>query len=232
MTSRSWYYIEAGQPKGPFGDEQMVEWFLSRRLPGNTPVWNQEMKDWVPASSLKQFTVQAPAIPPFAPVVTNGSASAAPAHLIDAANAVQAPPLPAFEQAWPRQQHSAYREARIAQPGDKLYLWDTPALARELKAGTLTQQARMKHLALVVTLYAVGINLLQFNDEAFSALKVIESLALVAAAPFGTLYCYNVNRAGDDQDFTSRYICLSVPIGIRFFWFPLSFFCRFSCFRH
>ncbi|MFA5190631.1 MAG: tetratricopeptide repeat protein [Verrucomicrobiia bacterium] len=98
-----------------------------------------------------------------------------------------------------------------------MYLWNTKALAKELRDGTLTERERMKYFLLFMTLIAVGSDNLFSHPEPISSARIILSAINIIATVGGTYGAYRINRAGDDRDFIARAICLSIPLTIRIF---------------
>jgi len=45
---------------------------------------------------------------------------------------------------------------------------------------------------------------------------VLLSVLMIVITFIGTLWCYWVNRAGDNREFIDRYICYGFPLSIRF----------------
>lgn len=95
-----------------------------------------------------------------------------------------------------------------------MYFWNTNALQSELKNGTLTQADRFKYFFVFVVLTAIGIEISRhmpvpsFERSIGSVLNIIVTIV-------GTIWCYKVNKAGDNSEFIDRYICLSLPVSVR-----------------
>ena len=120
-----------------------------------------------------------------------------------------------------------------------MYLWDTQALAIELKQDTLNQRERLKYIFLIVFLFSVGMYLYLgnlFNESGINidgTLVTATDLTIIALYQLiyiTTVYlCYRANRNGDNQDFTSRFISLQIPltmkaIAITYAFLPLTLF--------
>jgi len=103
-----------------------------------------------------------------------------------------------------------------------MYLWNTKALAKELKEGTLSEREKFKYYIVGVILFNI---MTMFPSSGGSSLTdyligiVISSLILFV----GAYVCYGVNKAGDNINFIERFICLSLPIGIKFFLLTILF---------
>lgn len=98
-----------------------------------------------------------------------------------------------------------------------MYLWNSGKLVNDLRDNAVSEKEKLKYVLFwVVATMIVSDPLLHFdyeyvlNDAILSAVMLIVSIA-------GTIYCYKVNKNGDNKDFLTRYICLSIPVGIRAF---------------
>jgi uncharacterized RDD family membrane protein YckC len=92
MEPRQWHYASKGGQVGPIPEQELVRLFHSGQLTPDTLVWTQELKDWVPASSvdglLPPSSIPAPQPPPIAPAPAAPAAYAgfwrrAAAYIID-----------------------------------------------------------------------------------------------------------------------------------------------------
>ena len=96
-----------------------------------------------------------------------------------------------------------------------MYLWNTKALAGELKDGTLGQRERFEYLLLFVTLTVIAMESGRYSSEQPSLLMWVDSALAIVITVAGTWLCYQANRKGDDREFIDRYICMAFPIAIR-----------------
>lgn len=96
-----------------------------------------------------------------------------------------------------------------------MYLWHTSELAAQLKHGGVSQHDRFRYLLVFIVIIALGIELASYLERASSVLDISESVLTVMVIVFGSVWCYQVNKKGDDQNFVERYICLNVPIFFR-----------------
>lgn len=97
-----------------------------------------------------------------------------------------------------------------------MYLWNTRALATELKDGTLSQRERFKYYLLGTVAYASAVELLSYYPEESTILNISNSVITIAITIFGIVWCYIQNQAGEGHEFIDRMVCLSVPVVIRF----------------
>lgn len=58
-----WYFAEAGQTLGPYGTEELRARLRDGRLKGQTPVWNAQQAEWLPAEKSVLGEPAAPAAP-------------------------------------------------------------------------------------------------------------------------------------------------------------------------
>src|SRR5262249_26052562 len=56
MSTRTWFYVEAGHQHGPVGAEELAAWIQSARLPRNVQVWREGLPQWTPAEALPEIT--------------------------------------------------------------------------------------------------------------------------------------------------------------------------------
>ncbi len=108
-----------------------------------------------------------------------------------------------------------------------MYIWDIKKLESDIRRGSLTQSEKYKYLLVFMIIAALCMEGSSYVSELFSFPRLFESSFVILATIFGTMYCYKVNREGDDSDFIDRYICLYLPIFIRL---VVQFFFVFSAF--
>jgi len=108
-----------------------------------------------------------------------------------------------------------YNTISATQGGCNMYLWNTNALANELKEGTLSEREKFKYYITSTLLYELLILVTSFSARTFSAVEIFLSLLSIAILFFGTYQSYRVNQKGDGLNFIERFICLSLPIGIK-----------------
>jgi len=104
-----------------------------------------------------------------------------------------------------------------------MHIWNTKALAAELKSGELSQHERFKYLILFIVLLFVSIDLsLYLPEEPLYILDVVNTLYYIIATIVGLILSYRINKMGDNKEFIDRFICLSAPI---YFKLIVIFFC-------
>ena len=96
-----------------------------------------------------------------------------------------------------------------------MYLWKTSDLVAQLKAGTVSEKDKMLYVLVTGLGYGIMSDPLFSIGLEYSMLDWVGLVLMILTTTVGTLYAYTKNRNGDDQDFITRYISLSVPIGIR-----------------
>lgn len=98
-----------------------------------------------------------------------------------------------------------------------MYFWNSQALARQLKTGSLSQRERVKYL--VATLLVVTIATYVRSWSSYR-IAVSETLVAMVATVLGVWICFSANEQGDGKDFTDRFICLgwttSIRVGLAF----------------
>jgi hypothetical protein len=91
-------------------------------------------------------------------------------------------------------------------------------LAIALRDGTVTERQRLFYLVITNFLYSlcatctVGHYIWRQDLNFYNYLNDAISLTFVI---FIVMYAFSINKAGDSRDFTSRYICITVPIGVK-----------------
>ena len=108
-----------------------------------------------------------------------------------------------------------------------MHIWEIKRLESEIRRGSLPQSEKYKYLLAFMIINAICMEGSSYISELFSFPRLFESTFVILATIFGTVYCYKVNREGDDSDFIDRYICLYLPIFIRL---VVLFFIVFSIF--
>lgn len=99
-----------------------------------------------------------------------------------------------------------------------MYIWKVKKLSSDLRNNRVTEKEKFKYI-----LFWALATLLSSDPALFIGLEyTITSIMLVVLTIMGTNYCYFINKTGDNNDFITRYVCLSVPIGIRV---VILFFC-------
>jgi len=97
-----------------------------------------------------------------------------------------------------------------------MYLWNTKALAKELKEGTLSEGEKFKYYLFGVIIYALLFEFGGYLDkEIFTTVNLLLSITIVSLDIIGIYLCYEANKQGDGLLFIERIVCLSVPLGIR-----------------
>jgi hypothetical protein len=101
-----------------------------------------------------------------------------------------------------------------------MYFWNIKALKEELVNGQLSQRERFKYYLACTILYALSLELTVVSPVPFNNLLLVQSVLTIALTIAGTIYCYRINRAGDDQEFIDRIFCIGWVVGIKLavFW--------------
>jgi hypothetical protein len=97
-----------------------------------------------------------------------------------------------------------------------MYFWNTKALAIELQEGSVDQKEKMKYFVIFMLSTYVIFDLSLYMQEDYSSNYFILSLADTGLMMIAVYLCYRINRDGDDSEFIDRFVCLSLPIAIRF----------------
>jgi hypothetical protein len=94
-----------------------------------------------------------------------------------------------------------------------MYIWNVKALAQDLKAGQVSQKEKMKYFLVTIIVQMLMTSMpaqpsLQYGD-------FIRTVIFSIITAIGIVVCYKANSRGDDKEFVERFICLSLPIGVR-----------------
>jgi len=98
-----------------------------------------------------------------------------------------------------------------------MYLWKIDNLIAELRNGTLSQAARFKYLLAFMLITVIILEISIFVSEVPSVASLSESIIVILITVLGTIWCYQTNKSGDNQEFIDRFICLTLPILVRIF---------------
>lgn len=96
-----------------------------------------------------------------------------------------------------------------------MYLWNTNALARELKEGTLSEREKFKYLLVYVVVEVILLELSNYPPYEYSEFMIPMSVFSILSVIIGTYICYRTNQNGDGVRFIERYICLGLPLSIK-----------------
>ncbi len=96
-----------------------------------------------------------------------------------------------------------------------MYFWQTKQLEADFINGSLSQNERYRYLLTFMIITASCMELSSYISELPSFIRIIETSSVILATIFGTMFCYNTNKEGDNVDFIDRYICLFLPLFIR-----------------
>lgn len=97
-----------------------------------------------------------------------------------------------------------------------MYFWNTKALAKELKEGSVDQKEKMKYFVIFMLSTYVVFDLSLYMQEEYSSDDFILSLLNTGLMMIAVYFCYRINLEGDNFEFIDRFVCLSLPISIRF----------------
>ena len=98
-----------------------------------------------------------------------------------------------------------------------MHLLNTNALVLKIRNNELSQTDRFKYFFISTVLTSVCIEMVSYSDTASSTLAILNSTLLVLIAIIGLLVVYRANKSGDNKDFIDRYICISLPVGVKVF---------------
>lgn len=87
-----------------------------------------------------------------------------------------------------------------------MYFWKAKALARDLKENKVSEKEQMAYYLLFgIAFILPGNHDISWFEWAMSVTGVV----------FGTIWCFQANQRGDNENFIVRMTCLSVPVFVR-----------------
>lgn len=96
-----------------------------------------------------------------------------------------------------------------------MYLWKSKDLAGDLKDNLVSESEKLKYMLFGGIATLLAYDPIFYYDLPYRTLDTIISVLVLIITVVGTILCYKANKAGDNHDFITRYICLCVPIGIK-----------------
>jgi len=96
-----------------------------------------------------------------------------------------------------------------------MYIWKSTDLANDLRNNNVTEKEKLKYILFWVLATAIASDPFLYTDYEYVLNDAVMSLVMLVIAASGTIYCYKINKGGDNKDFINRYICLSIPVGVR-----------------
>jgi len=103
----------------------------------------------------------------------------------------------------------------------EMYFWNVKSLANDFKENKITERQKMRYYLFVSILIECILQLHNIMPNTTHSKWSISYFGWIyfgmslLICLLGTIWCYQANHQGDDQDFISRMVCLSQPIGIR-----------------
>ena len=98
-----------------------------------------------------------------------------------------------------------------------MYLWKTKELVLKMKNDELSQTEKFKYFLVFIILTTIFGGLSSYTSISPTFQSVIASILRAVIVIAGTILCYGTNKKGDDREFIDRIICISLPLGIKFF---------------
>jgi hypothetical protein len=98
-----------------------------------------------------------------------------------------------------------------------IHLWNTSAVVEELSRGAPSERSRLHYLIAASLIAAITPYLSYMFDQArhLEWLVAYEAVLVAAVVVIGTRRCYAANGGDASADFLGRFVCLSVPVGLK-----------------
>ena len=94
-----------------------------------------------------------------------------------------------------------------------MHIWNTSVLVEELRARQVSQREKAKYLA--VTSACISLLPYAYLQSPTSPLLAVEAVLTALITLVGITACYHANVRGDGEEFLDRFVCLSLPLGLR-----------------
>ena len=102
-----------------------------------------------------------------------------------------------------------------------MYPWRVNSLVEDFRADKVSEKEKLKYMILFGIVIAITSSPIAWIDSKYSIMDTINLIVSIVTTTFGTYYCYSKNKAGDNKDFITRFMCLGLPIGIRILVFAV-----------
>lgn len=99
-----------------------------------------------------------------------------------------------------------------------MYFWNYHALVDDLRRGNLTERQKLIYFLVYFSIFIINGSFVEAGDM---ALKIFGIVVAIAIQVITAVVCYRANSRGDGRNFLERYICLQVPMTIRFWVFGI-----------
>ncbi len=94
-----------------------------------------------------------------------------------------------------------------------MVFWDVNALVEKLRNGSLTEKQKMIYFLIYSVIYLTeGF----FNDDTSTVPQIFGFAVMIIVQIIIAVVCFQANNYGDGKNFLERFICLQVPLSIRF----------------
>jgi len=97
----------------------------------------------------------------------------------------------------------------------KMYLWKSKKLVADLKNEGLSEKEKLKYMLFWGVATLIASDPILHVGNPYTSTDTIISILMFIITIIGTVFCYKANKNGDNTDFITRYVCLSIPIGIK-----------------
>ena len=96
-----------------------------------------------------------------------------------------------------------------------MHFWNTKALGKELREGTVTQKDKMKYFLILLIIFGIPFSSYVAPKFDYTFVRFPGLILSIIINIWGVIFCYQANQKGDDKDFIDRFVCLSLPISIK-----------------
>lgn len=111
----------------------------------------------------------------------------------------------------------------------KSYAWDAKVLARDLKAGEVSESFKRNVFVLWMGILYLSAALSPGSPEGPGRVGVVSALLSFALFFASVRVCHGINARGDNRDFLGRYVALSLPLLVRLIMLTVAVALPFAC---
>jgi hypothetical protein len=96
-----------------------------------------------------------------------------------------------------------------------MYIWRVKSLIEDLRVERVPERDKMLYLLVTGIFYVLISDPFIYIGLKYTWLDGASLAIRLASLVVGILYVYRINKAIDNRDFITRFVCLSVPITVR-----------------
>ncbi len=95
-----------------------------------------------------------------------------------------------------------------------MYFWNVNGLADDFRADKVTEREKMKYLVAYMAYQSLHVQNALWTWEVVNSVTIAKAVVVAALNIAGVIFCYEMNRRGDNREFLDRFVCLTWPITV------------------